>query len=93
MALDRYLAIVHAVRSIGWRTVRNSALAIAATWVTNYFLVQKRDGQKRKKIKYKIIELWPPPCDVRNSSPTQLSTIVEEVRTILAPLKMFASDA
>jgi len=33
MAFDRYLAIVHPVRSIGWRTVRNSAIAIATTWV------------------------------------------------------------
>ena len=37
MALDRYLAIVHPVRSISWRTVRNSAIAILLTWVTSRF--------------------------------------------------------
>jgi len=34
MALDRYLAIVHPVRSIGWRTVRKTAVVLAITWVT-----------------------------------------------------------
>jgi len=35
MALDRYLAIVHPIGSIGWRTVRKTAVLMAITWVTN----------------------------------------------------------
>jgi len=35
MALDRYLAIVHPVGSIGWRTVRKTAVVLAITWVIN----------------------------------------------------------
>jgi len=35
MALDRYMAIVHPIRSIGWRTVRKTAVVMAATWVIN----------------------------------------------------------
>jgi len=33
MALDRYLAIVHPIGSIGWRTVSKTAIVMAVTWV------------------------------------------------------------
>ena len=32
MSLDRYLAVVHAIRSMSFRTERNTWLAVAATW-------------------------------------------------------------
>jgi len=35
MAVDRYLAVVHPVGSIEWRTVRKTALVMAITWVIN----------------------------------------------------------
>jgi len=39
MALDRYLAIVHPIGSIDWRTVRKTALVMIITWVTSDALV------------------------------------------------------
>ena len=33
MSLDRYLAVVHAIRSMQWRTERNTTIAIAIAWV------------------------------------------------------------
>uniref|UniRef100_A0A1I8GHN6 G_PROTEIN_RECEP_F1_2 domain-containing protein n=1 Tax=Macrostomum lignano TaxID=282301 RepID=A0A1I8GHN6_9PLAT len=33
MSFDRYLAVVHPVRSIGWRTKSNTLLTVAVTWL------------------------------------------------------------
>ncbi|CAG5127339.1 unnamed protein product [Candidula unifasciata] len=33
MSLDRYLAVVHAIRSMTWRSERNTWLAVAAIWI------------------------------------------------------------
>jgi len=36
MAFDRYLAIVHPIRSISWRTARKTAVVVAVTWVNSH---------------------------------------------------------
>jgi hypothetical protein len=39
MSIDRYLAIVHPLRSLTYRTMRNALIVCVVTWVTSFVIV------------------------------------------------------
>jgi 7 transmembrane receptor (rhodopsin family) len=51
MALDRYLAIVHPIASIKWRTTNRTGIVLVITWVRlDQSVIQSKYQYQRRKL-------------------------------------------